>query len=317
MNKNTKIIIIGFGSIGRRHYDNLSRLGFKNLSVYDIDKSKLKAEKLKKINDIKIETLKRFNVAFICQPNNFHIKTAVLCAKAGCHLFIEKPLSHNLKNFNNLLFLCRQKKLVTMVGCNMRFHPCLEFIKKYLAEKKLGKTYSLDHEFGYYLPYWRPGHDYRKNYAAKKSTGGGIILDDIHEFDLLFWLNDFAPVSDFKFICDKVSRLQIETEDICLAIFKFKNKVFGSVRCDYLQQDYSRHCKIACEKGNLRWDFKENIVWLSDHDENRELFSVKDFDFNETYIQEIKYFFACVDKKQKTFNDIAVAYNVLKFCVNR
>lgn len=315
MRKDIKIIIIGFGSIGRRHYGNLLGLGFKNVCVYDVDKTKTQdaSRSLRKIN---LDQLRQFDVAVICNPNHLHVKTAIAAAKAECHLFIEKPLSHNLKGIKELIKVCREKKLINMVGCNMRFHPCLKFIKDYLSRNKLGRVYGVHHECGYWLPYWRPNHDYRKNYAAKKKTGGGIILDDIHEFDLLFWLNDFAAVLESKFIFDKVSGLEIETEDSSVAAFKFKNKVLGSVRCDYLQQAYSRECKVIGEKGNLKWDFKENIVWLETKEFGKSLFKIKNYDINNMYIDEVKYFFERLGKKQKTFNGIETAYNVLKHCVS-
>jgi len=317
MNKNQKIIIIGFGSIGQRHYRNLTKLGYKNVFVFDTDPDKITGSKIKVVKKMDQDTLKQFAIAIICTPNNLHIKDAVKCAKAGCQLFIEKPLSHNLTGIDKLIHRCRSQGLVTMVGCNMRFHPCLKFIKEYLAKRKLGRVYSINHEFGYFLPYWRPDQDYRKKYASKKSTGGGIILDDIHEFDLLFWLNDFAAIKETKFIYDKVSNLNIETEDICIASFKFKNNVLGSVRCDYLQQDYSRSCKIVGEKGNLQWDFKENIVWLKNKQGMKKLLAVKNFDFNKVYLDEIDYFINCVNKKQSTFNDIKRADQVLKICFQR
>ena len=332
MNKNIKIIIIGFGSIGQRHYKNLFSLGFSNIYVYDIDDIKTrkssfatpsakatagKHENTKTLSEINIDILKQFDVALICNPNNAHITDTIKCAKAGCHLFIEKPLSHNFAGIEKLLEICQKKKLINIVACNMRFHPCLKFIKDYLAKNKLGKIYSIHHEFGYYLPYWRPGQDYRKNYAASKAAGGGIILDDIHEFDLLFWLNDFAKVEESKIVFGKASDLKIETEDSCIAAFKFKNKVFGSVRCDYLQQNYSRNCKVVGAKGNLEWDFNKNIVWLYAKSKSKEIFKVKNYDLNQMYIDEIKYFFACLSKKQKTFNNIKTAKEILNYCVNR
>jgi len=315
MKKDTKILIIGFGSIGKRHYNNLINLGFFNIYVFDpilnFDNSDLKI--IKKIDK---EELKQFEIVFICNPNNFHIKTAIQCVQANCHLFIEKPLSHNLEDLEELKKICKEKKLISIVACNMRFHPCLIFIKKYLDKKSLGNIYRIDHEFGYYLPYWRPAQDYKKNYATKKESGGGIILDDIHEFDLLFWLNNFSLVKEKNFIFDKVSNLEIETEDICIASFKFENNVLGLVKCDYLQQSYSRNCKIVGEKGNIEWSFGENIVWLKNKKGNKKLFEVVDFDFNNVYIDEVKYFFNCVNKKEKTYNDITIASEILAHCLN-
>ena len=131
MNKKIKILIIGFGSIGQRHYKNLIKLGYKNVWVFDIDKYKIKGQETNVVSSLNNNELKKFEVAFICNPNNAHIKTALKCAQAGCHLFIEKPLSHNLIGIDKLISVCQKDKLITMIGCNMRFHPCLKFIKNY------------------------------------------------------------------------------------------------------------------------------------------------------------------------------------------
>jgi len=316
--KENKIIIIGFGSIGKRHYRNLLSLGFKNIFVYDTDKRQFDGyEGVDRINDINAVCPKQFDVAFICNPNNMHMKTAILCAKAGCHLFIEKPLSHNLTGLGELLEICRKKKLFNMVACNIRFHPGLRFVKNYLEKNKLGKVYNIDVQFGQYLPFWRPKQDYRKNYAAKRKTGGGIILDDVHSFDLLFWLNDFSGVQESKFIFGRVGGLEIETEDMCVASFKFGNKSIGSVRVDYLQKYYVWSCKVIGAKGNLEWNFKDNRVCLYDENGIRKLHEAKDYDLNGMYIDEVKYFFDCLNKKRKCFNDIKRAAGVLKFCVER
>lgn len=313
-----KILIIGFGSIGKRHYRNLTALGYKNIAVFDpSDRAFDGIAGVARIGKLDVDSTGDFDVAFICSPNNLHIKHALICVKAGLHLFIEKPLSHNLNGIKELENICKKKKLITMVACNMRFHSCLEFIKKCMVAKKLGKIYSIRHESGYYLPYWRPTQDYRKNYAAKKSTGGGIILDDIHEYDLLFWLNDFNKVIENKIIFNRASNLEIETEDQAVGTFLFDNKVLGVVLSDYLQQSYSRKCKVVGEKGALEWDFKENIVFLKTKDTIKELFAEKNFDFNQTYIKEVKYFFDCVKNKKVTFNNIEIAGSLLKYCVKR
>lgn len=317
MNKKVKILIIGYGSIGQRHYRNLKKLGYKNLWVYDVDASKLDDRGLKVVKNISDEALNGFEIAFICNPNHMHIKAALECARAGCHLFIEKPLSHKTENVIKLANICQKNKLISMVACNMRFHPGLRFIKKYLEEKKLGKIYSLQLQTGYYLPYWRPKADYRKNYAAKKSMGGGIILDGIHNFDLLFWLNGFSKVKKSSLVYDKVSDLQIETEDNFVAGFIFQNKVVGSVMGDYLQKAYSWTAKVVGKKGNLLWDFKENAIWLANEKGKKKIWSLSAYDTNKMYLEETKYFLNSIRNRKKTFNDINRAASVLKYCLKK
>lgn len=317
MLKKEKIAIIGYGSIGARHYRNLKTLGYDNVFVYDSDKAKLTGLPEKILPNISEKTLRGFSIAFICNPNDEHIKTAIVCAKAGCHLFIEKPLSHNMKGVANLIKLCRNNKLITMAACNTRFHPSFQFIKKYISAGRLGKIYSIRHEFGYLLPFWRPGSDYKKNYSAFKNKGGGIILDDIHEFDLLFWLNNFTKIEKYKILSLKSSNLKIDTEDEAAAIFVFKNKVVGTVFTDYLSRNYLRTCRITAERGNLSWNWNNNKV-IFDNDRGQSiLFQPNNFEKNDMYINEIKYFFKCLDEKTKTFNDIKEASKTLKVLLNR
>lgn len=317
MNKNKKVLIIGFGSIGQRHYKNLQELGFRSVSVYDVDTTKTNKRGLKRVKNLSMATLKHFDIAFICNPINLHVKTAIRCAEAGCHIFIEKPFSHNLDKLDELEKICQEKGLINIIACNMRFHPCMKFVKDYLNSARLGKIYRISHEYGYYLPKWRPGQDYKENYAARKETGGGIILDDIHEFDLLFWLNDFREIKESKFVYEKIGDLKIETEDICAAVFKFKDNVIGTVNCDYLQKQETRNCEIVGEDGTLNVDLIKNTVVLKDESGEKKLFALNRKDDNEDYISEIKYFMRCVEVKKKTFNDIALARNILRYCVKR
>ncbi len=309
--KDLKILIIGFGSIGQRHYQNLLALGFRNVYVFDTDKAKIFNFQFS-ISNAGIKTLKNFDIVFVCTPNHLHMKYALMAANAGCSLFIEKPLSHNLKRTSELARIIYKKRLVSMVACNMRFHPAMKFIKKYLDSGKLGKIYSIAHEFGYDLRKWSTtGRDYRKTYSAKKAEGGGILLDDIHEFDLLFWLNDFAAVKRSSILSDKISDLQIDTEDAALGIFLFENGVFGLVKTDYLQHDYTRRCQVVGSSGTLEWDWNENIVWLRQKNSKRVLRRIGKYDRNQMYLEEIRYFFDKIARRTRTFNDIGRAAVVL------
>lgn len=315
MSKNVKILIIGAGSIGRRHFMNLKKMGYNNLYVFDTDSSKI-IPSAKRVDDLSQNTLSQFHIVFVCSPTSLHVKIALDCAKAGCHLFIEKPISNKTEGIGSLVKICREKKLVNMVACNLRFEPCLKKIKELLDKGYLGKVYAIYLEYGRYLPYQRMGIDYKKVYASQKKLGGGIILDDIHDFDLMFWFNNFKKLKNANIISTKASSLRMDVEDIASAIFLFENNVLGSVRCDYLQQYKHKDCRIIGEKGNLAWDFRENTVYFEYFDKNKEkskkIFSPKKTD---PYVGELKYFLGCVSRKQNTFNSVEDSFEVLKAVV--
>lgn len=320
MEGNIKIIIIGFGSIGRRHYKNFLKLGFKNISVYDIDEKKTAGESFQRLARLEKETLERFDIAFICNPTNLHTETAIKCAEAGCHLFIEKPLSHTLEHIEKLIKICKDRGVISMVGCNMRFVPAIKKIKDLLEDKFIGKIYAIYSEYGRYLPYQRPGVDYRNVYAANRKMGGGIKLDDVHSFDLLFWLNNFSEAERFVCISDKISDLESDAEDISNAVIKFKNKVIGNIRSDYLQQYKHRNLKVIGERGNLVWEFRESAVWFEHVDGGQErrdkIFETDNYDSDNQYIEELKYFLTCVENKTQTFNGIEHASKVIKLLMS-
>ncbi len=310
-----KILLIGFGSISQRHYKNLRSLGHKDISVYDPDDARFKGYHGKRLLSLRSADFQQFESVFVCNPTSLHAATVFEALKAGCSVFIEKPLSHTSRGLEKLVALVKEKKLITFVACNLRFHSAIQNMKNLLEQKFLGSLYAIYLEYGRYLPYQRPGVDYKKVYAAHKSMGGGILLDDIHDFDLLFWFNNFQKVRKTNIVCKKVSNLVIDTEDICNASFEFENNVMGSVRCDYLQQYKHKNIKIIGEKGNLEWNFRENIVWfeyVKDGKEKRKkIFSGSKKDDEYMYIQELKYFLSCVQKKQQTFNDVRTAYQTL------
>ena len=142
--------------------------------------------------------------------------------------------------------------------------------------------------------------------------GGGIVLDDIHEFDLMFWFNNFQKAVDYKIIKNKISDLETDTEDIAAGVFQFENGVIGTVRCDYLQQKYTRTCKIKGEKGNLFWKFKANTVTLQENEKDSVIFET-DFDYNNVFILQFEHFFDQIEKKQETCNNVETAKNLLQY----
>jgi len=115
-------VIVGYGSIGKRHCKNLSKI--KNIQCFIVTSQKkisLPSKNFQKINSLDDCVKIQPDVAFITNESNLHVKSAIKLAKLGCHLFIEKPLSNNLTDIKKLSELIKKKHLVTLIGCNLRF----------------------------------------------------------------------------------------------------------------------------------------------------------------------------------------------------
>ena len=152
--------------------------------------------------------------------------------------------------------LIQKNKLITMVGCNFRFHPCIKEMKKLIDKNLIGKIIFVRSENGSYLPDWHANEDYSKSYASKKKFGGGVVLSCIHELDYLIWL--FGKIQNTFSISGKFSNLKIDVEDISLNLLKFENNLIGELHLNFLQKPNSRYCKLVGVQGTIFSDFTKN-----------------------------------------------------------
>jgi len=310
-------LVVGYGSIGKRHIENLSKLS--NMKILVCSKRKyddfLKTKNCVLINSLDDCIKEKPNFAIVCNETTLHIKTATKLARAGIHLFIEKPLSNSLKGIKELLKLTRKKKLVTMIGYNFRFHPSIKMIKKIISSQDLGKIISARVENGSFLPDWHPDENYSKNYSARDDLGGGVILTCIHEIDYLYWF--FGKVSNVFSISGKFSDLDIQTEDLSVILLKYENNVIAEAHLDYFQMPNARNCKIICTKGTIIWDMHENVVKCYNIKKKNwvEKLKLTNYDINAMYLDELKYFINCLRGRKKTICDISVGVYTLKIAL--
>jgi predicted dehydrogenase len=302
MRVDMKILVLGCGSIGKRHIRNLLSINAGEVIACDINENKLgEAEKefsIRGFGDLN-EALRRdgYDVAFICTPPNYHVHQALRLLECGIHCFIEKPLSNDLAGVDDLINLADRKKKTVMIGYSLRFSNFLRKTKNLIDRGAIGRPLSLRASVGYYLPYWRPSEDYREGYGSKQELGGGIVLDASHEIDYVRHL--LGEVDEVFAVCRKLSRLEIDTEDFAEIIMRFKGGAYSQIHLDYLQSNYRRNCEIIGDVGMLLWDINEGILkhYSLDDKEYHVYYEGLNSSINDMYMEEVRYFFACIDEQ--------------------
>jgi predicted dehydrogenase len=317
-----KVLVVGYGSIGKRHVKNL--LNLINIEVIVYTKRKDLKEENKKIifySNFEKCLKEKPSMGFITNETSKHIETATILAQNGVDIFLEKPLSDSISGVDNLLKIVNKKKLITLIGCNFRFYPPIMKIKKLIEENKIGRIISVQVENGSYLPDWHVDEDYSKGYAAKKNLGGGVILTQIHEIDYLYWF--FGKIDYISSISGKYSDLKMDVEDISISILKFKNKIIGELHIDFLQRPQFKRCKIRGVKGILEWDSDENNVkFFSTREEKWKIIPIKNNynlsskkKINSMYVEEINHFIKCVENRTETINPLTQGIETLKIAL--
>ena len=319
MNKKSrelKILIIGCGSIGERHLHNLNYLGMKKIAILDVNKKRVlelsSKYDVQKFYDLNSALAFEPDATLICTHPYSHASIAKACIEVNSHLFIEKPISINEKEIEKILQRAKIKNLIIAVGYNNRFEKGLQAIKKKITKSEIGQIHAISVQFGNNIKFWKPGTNFRNHYILKK--GGGIILDDSHEYDYVRWiLND--EVHSVYAQTLKMTSVKTETESIASFILKFKRGTIASFMLDYVRPKYERNCQIIGEKGDIKWEYQPQKKSWNNY--NSSSFSkvttnylnkkpeMKKFQSksNNMYIEEIENFLNSIITNTKPFVD--------------
>lgn len=329
-----KVLMVGLGGIGQRHLrnlkallgDDLQVLAYRTRRTTPLLTDQLKVEQggdLEERYHIQVFTeldqalSAHPEAAFICNPSNLHIPVALAAAQAGCHLFIEKPLSGDIQGIQELIHTVDRKGLVAYVGYQMRYHPCLRFARDLLDQHALGDVLAAQAEVGEYLPGWHTYEDYRQMYASRRDLGGGVILSQIHEMDYLYWL--FGLPTRVFTLGGHLSHLEIDVEDVAYSLFDFTSRgkpLPVTLHQDYLQRPPTRTFQVIGDQGKLKIDFVS--LEGRQYDAQGQLVQEKKFEGfqrNQLFLDELNQFLACVRGEAKPLVSLDDGLNSLKMAL--
>ncbi|MBT6229911.1 MAG: Gfo/Idh/MocA family oxidoreductase [Candidatus Scalindua sp.] len=308
-----KFLVIGYGSIGKRHARNIKSLGHEvivlrhsrdTINKDGFDEYYSYEEVLKSVHSI--------DGAIVCSPTSCHLNDVTILVDNNIPFLLEKPPTVDYKSCLEMIKYFKQREFSRYdIGFNLRFYPALKFIKEYIPN--LGHIYAARVSAGYYLPDWRKNVDYRTTNSAKKELGGGVHIELIHEIDYIIWFFGL-PEKVFGYT-NRISTLEISTEDICVAVFQYGDGSVVELHLDYLSHKNLRGCQIIAEHGTMEWNFIEGKVKLFVRGQKipEELLSLDEgYDFNKTYIEELENFIGVVIRKKNRNINIQDAVDSMK-----
>jgi predicted dehydrogenase len=253
----TRVLVIGAGSIGARHAANLRRAGVR-VAVMDPDEARAEAVCGAEPVPFDLDALAGYDGLVIASPTTFHLDQTVVALATDAHVLVEKPLAASSGGLDKVV---EQGKGRLMVGYNLRLHEPLERLVGWVRDGRAGHPLAVRVWFGFFLPSWRPAVDYRTTYSARAELGGGILLDAIHELDLLVWmLGDRFDVAGA--VVDRIGDLEIDVEDTVRAVLRHMDGAVVDVELDYLSRQYRRGVEVIGSEATLRldWAHEELVI---------------------------------------------------------
>lgn len=291
-----RLLIVGFGSIGKRHLGCLRRL-LPDASVAVLRRPGGEpAEGAATVHSLAEALAMKPQAAIVANPAPYHVETALALAREGIHLLVEKPLSDRIDGVAELIAECRKRRLVLQVGYCLRFEPSLAAFKQAVASGAIGRLLHLKAEVGQYLPDWRPGTDYRQGVSARAELGGGALLELSHEIDLLCWLG--GAVTGVTARLTGLGDLEMDAEDSADLLLDFKDQLSGALHMDMLQRTPVRTCKAVGTTGTLLWDGIQREARSYRVKDGKGawdvVYSGRDSAPDTMYMEQLKHFLACI-----------------------
>lgn len=298
---NKKVLIIGYGSAGKRHARNLMHLGIKPVIVTrhpDTLKTRF-------TRNIKALMADRFDACIISSATADHyddFRDCLRYCEGIKNILIEKPLESSYNKAEGIARAAGKRNIY--IGYNLRFLKAFDLIAKFIKKNKKSIR-MVEAVAGEDLRLWRPKRNMAKSYSAYRSRGGGVDLDLSHEVDYILWLfgNNFKD----KFIYrNKISNLRINSPDICKLILEYGSFLAG-ITLDYIRPQKERYLNVSCDNGSsLFFDFVTGILKIN----NKVAFKSKEI--NESYIKMMRAFLGRDKQAKKKLCTIKEAKAVLK-----
>ena len=235
-----KVLVVGAGSIGRRHHDNLLALGADStLLPYSEFAQDLGVSNPKR--------LRQWDGAVVATATHIRFEVISRFAAAGIPLYVEKPLSFRTSEVLDIIDAAREIASRSMVGFMMRYHPAFRF----LGERDLTDVYSFAFEIGHDVRRWRRNWRFARSYAAR-ADGGGALLDLCHELDMAWFL--FPCAREFVVRC--IGHDDYPGVDFCTNVQLFGSSApLGSISMDYLSPVSFRRMIVRGQEFTFEFDF--------------------------------------------------------------
>lgn len=248
-----KVGIVGFGRIGRIHFNLIKRL--KDVEIIAV--ADRFADQMKDVfeeygvdhytNDFNlIINNPEIDTVLVCSPTDTHAAVSIAAAKAGKDIFCEKPIDFDIKRVEEVLTEVKKAGVSFQVGFNRRFDPNFSKAKKAILDGDVGQVHvikitSRDPE--------APPLSY------VKSSGGMFVDMTIHDFDMARFLAGSEPVQVFAVGDALINKDILQYDDIDTAIItiKFENGAMAVI--DNSRQavyGYDQRIEVFGSKGMVK-----------------------------------------------------------------
>jgi predicted dehydrogenase len=259
------VLIVGAGSVGRRHARNLAAEGCR-ISAVDPRGDRLRQIAKEQRVEGCFETIeqglhveaKTLTGVVIGSPTAFHVPQCIASLEAGVAVLLEKPASHDLASTQRLAAAVQAARAPLLLGYTWRWWPPLAQVRELLVAKRIGAVRHVRFVMAAHLADWHPWERYQDFFMAHAEQGGGALLDESHWIDLALWF--FGMPEAVSARVERISDLDISSDDNVDMLLLYPGGLRVSLHLDLYARPHERTIRFSGEAGTILWTANPNRV---------------------------------------------------------
>jgi predicted dehydrogenase len=263
-----RVGIAGTGAVARKHAQAFRNIGFELVSCTNPSTesghrfaSEWSIDFVPSVEDLCRDP--RVEMVDVCTFPEYRLQAVELCARAGKHVQVEKPIATNLETARRMIDAAHNAGIVLGVVSQHRFDTASMFLHDAIAAGRLGKLLQCDA----YIKWYRSAHYYSRPIKGSWKTegGGALISQAIHQVDLLRWFA--GPVHQVFGEWNLGGLHAIESEDLVNAVMRYQNGACGVIQASTaMWPGYPERIEVHGTKGSAiitgdrlsAWDVQED-----------------------------------------------------------
>jgi predicted dehydrogenase len=225
------------------------------------------------------DVLKRDNIdaVHLISPNAVHAEQAILAARHGKHVFVEKPIANTLADGEKMIAACQKANVILMVGHHLRRLAGFRKLKALIAGGAIGEPIQVEANFSQNLGFALTPESFRWCGDDSGCPAGALMTLGIHHVDLLNYL--LGPIETVFAYFNKLY-IEAPVEDVATTIFQFKSGILGYLGSNYASPKacwvyvYGTEANLLCTVTLQQLPFEEYLLrWqMIDQDTRLQIF---------------------------------------------
>lgn len=257
------LLVLGCGSVGKRHARNLAGLGCR-ISCFDPreDRRAEMADETPLVNsfaelDAALGSDGTDGVV-VASPTLFHPEQTIKAVQCGLPVLLEKPPAKTLAEARAMAQAAEQAGVSVLLGYTWRWWPPLLRVRELLESGCIGKPLHVQFHMSAHLADWHPWEPYQEFFMASSRLGGGALLDESHWIDLMLWL--FGQPQSLYGQVEKNTGLEIETDDNVDVILNYPNGLRITMHLDLYGRPHEKFIRFIGDQGTIVWTADPNRI---------------------------------------------------------